>query len=98
MKKDSKAGILARVVDWFFKDKNGRIVVWQAPNLPIYGWVLFKILSLLATQGTLKYGFNQIGDALLFVWAYLELTQGASYFRRTMGLVVISALVFNYFR
>jgi hypothetical protein len=86
-----------KVISKFFKDKNGRTVIWQAPNLPIYGWVLFKILSL-TTQSNLGDGFSQISNAFLFVWAYLELTQGANYFRRILGAIVIVLLSLNYFK
>lgn len=98
MKKDNKPGFLTVAIDRFFRDKNGRVVIWQAPNLLIYGWVLFKIFSLAAAQPSLKDGFGQVGNALLFVWAYLELTQGVTYFRRTLGLVVVGLLVFNFFQ
>lgn len=75
----------------FFKDKNGRVVIAQTPNLPLIGWMIFTILNLLwssnqpqihALFGTLSFGF-------IFTWAWLELTDGVNYFRRTLGLIVI---------
>lgn len=79
----------------FFKDKKGHIVLWQWPNLPLYGWIVCKILSLLL-RGDLKAGLEQLGMAFLFTWAFLEITQGVNYFRKLLGLVVILALVIGY--
>jgi hypothetical protein len=33
----------------------------------------------------------------LFAWAYLELAQGVNYFRRLLGLAVLTAAVVGYF-
>jgi len=38
-------------------------------------------------------GFGFLASSFLFMWAYLELTQGASYFRRFLGLIVLLGIV-----
>ena len=82
----------------FFKDKNGQFVIWQSPNIPIYGWIAFKLLSMLVASGYLKTGFENLSSAALFTWAYLEVYSGMSYFRRLLGVVVLVSIVIGYFR
>jgi hypothetical protein len=80
----------------FFKDKDGRVVIWQWPSLPIYGWLVCKIVARLVPEGHLQTGFEQLSMAFLFTWAFLEITKGVSYFRRALGLVVMVLLVMSF--
>ncbi len=82
----------------FFKDIHGHIVLWQWPNIPLYGWVVFKVVSMLEPAGNLKVGAEQLSAAFLFTWAFLEITKGVNYFRRLLGLVVMSALILGFFK
>jgi|JI10StandDraft_1071094.scaffolds.fasta_scaffold5080671_1 hypothetical protein len=41
----------------FFKDKNGNVAIAQWPNIPIVGWLLFKLAAMLATSPQLESGF-----------------------------------------
>lgn len=82
----------------FFRDKNGKIVLWQAPNVPLYGWAVTKFASLFIANSDLKTGLAQLSTALLFVWAYLELTKGVNYFRKCLGLLVLVAIIISFFR
>jgi len=82
----------------FFRDNHGRVAIWQWPNVPLFGWILFKIIALVAGEGHLAAGSAHLGTAFLFTWAYLEATTGAVYFRRALGCVVMAAIVINFFR
>lgn len=77
----------------FFKDDTGRIVIWQSPNVPLYGWAIFKILSLVVASEHLRSGSSQLSTAFLFVWSYLEVTKGVNVFRRLLGTVVLVVIV-----
>jgi hypothetical protein len=79
------------------RDKSGRIVIWQAPNLPLIGWFVFMIASRFA-DGHLKSGMQIASTILLLVWAFLELVKGVNYFRRLLGLIVIVLTVVSHFR
>jgi len=80
----------------FISDKHGKIIIWQAPNLPLLGWFAFFVISRLFS-GQLSSGFSQVSTASLFVWAYLEITDGANYFRRLLGGVVMFIIVLSFF-
>jgi hypothetical protein len=80
-----------------FKDKRGRIVIVQYPNLPLIGWFLFESVSLLLPKGNTKLAIQDIATAILFSWAYLEITKGVNYFRRLFGVVVMVIILTGYF-
>lgn len=75
----------------FFKDKKGRIVLFQAPNAPIIFWFTFTVLNLLWSnnQPKVHYLFQILSFGFIFTWAWLEITSGVNYFRRTLGLLVL---------
>lgn len=93
-----KRNNIKHMVSAFFKDNEGDVVVWQMPNIPLLGWLLFKLLSLITHPGLVKNGFEGFSMAFLFTWAYLEITSGKSYFRRALGVVIAVALIFSYFK
>ena len=80
-----------------FKDVNGDIVLWQWPNIPLYGWIAFKVLSMLVPAGHLRVGMEQLSSAFLFTWAFLEITKGVNYFRRLLGVIVMITLILSFF-
>lgn len=85
------------MVNRFFKDKKGHTVIWQWPNIPMYGWLIFTLLSFAISNTPVKQSFSALAKAWLFTWAYLELTQGVNYFRRLLGLIVIIAATISFF-
>lgn len=79
--------------DKIFRDSNGEIVVAQIPNLPIIVWVVASLLKLIFPTGEINTGLDVVAFGSLFTWAWLELFQGVNYFRRTLGLVVLLAVI-----
>lgn len=78
----------------FFKDKHGKIVLFQRPNLPIIGWIAFLVLSKITT-GTVQDVTAWLSFVLLVFWALLEIIWGVSPFRRLLGIVILAASVVN---
>lgn len=89
---------LTKQVRDFCSDSNGRLVLAQSPNLPIVGWMGFTFASILTTNQQLKVGFRLIGTALLFTWAYLEVTEGGSNFRKLLGALVMLFTILSLLR
>jgi hypothetical protein len=79
--------------DKIFRDSNGEIVIAQIPNLPIIVWAVASLLQLIFPTGEIKTGLDVVAFGSLFTWAWLELFQGVNYFRRTLGLVVLVAVI-----
>lgn len=80
-----------------FRDKNGRIVIFQVPNIPlgvfIISWAIGKV-----TEGVIEQFFDVLGSIALLIFALLEIFQGVNYFRRALGLVVLILLAMHIFR
>ena len=79
----------------FCSDKNGKLVLGQSPNLPIIGWIAFKAASIPVSDQRLKTGLESVATSFLFVWAYLEITEGDSNFRKLLGAVIMSVIILN---
>ena len=79
---------------WFVTNPDdGRVVIAQPPNVPIVGWAATGLAALFAPDGRLHATLSFFSVALLFTWAYLELTRGDSPIRRVMGATVLAGMV-----
>ncbi len=83
--------------DKIFKDKDGKIVIWQNPNIALWGWIIFTILTYIVKRGRINKGSQSLASAFLFTWAYLEVLKGDSIFRRVLGAVVLINIVVSFF-
>jgi hypothetical protein len=77
------------LIQKFFTGKNGKVVIWQTPNILLLGWLVFMILAKMLSQGDLKTGAQYLSFGLILIWAFMEILRGDSYFRRGLGLVVL---------
>ncbi|WP_133498759.1 hypothetical protein [Cognatilysobacter terrigena] len=77
----------------FFSDANGRLVIAQRPNLPLVLWAAFAIAARLMPPSHTRDVVGFVGSALAFTWAWLELTDGDSPFRRVLGALVLVGIV-----
>lgn len=78
-------------------DEDGRIVLFQSPNAPILGWVVFTVLAKIVTQSNWQNLFSALSFGFLFTWCWLEIISGQSPFRRFLGAVVLSVSLYNRF-
>jgi hypothetical protein len=79
--------------DRMFRDNTGEIVVAQAPNIPILVWIAATLLKLVFKTGQVKIALDVLAFGSLLYWSFLEITQGATYFRRDLGVIVLIALM-----
>jgi len=79
--------------DKTFRDTQGKIVLFQTPNLPLIIWITASLLNMVFTTGKLNTALDVIAFGALFTWAFEELFQGTNYFRRALGAVVLLTLV-----
>lgn len=84
--------------DKLFKNKDGKIVIWQNPNILLWIWILTTAVDLLIKHGSLHSSLRHLGDAALFAWAYLEIRSGESIIRRILGVIVMAVVIFSFFR
>lgn len=83
-------------LDNFWKDKHGRVVIWQSPNPLLWIWFISMLLSHVLPYGQLNFAAALVAFGALFAWAYLEITQGVSYFRRALGVAVLIYLLLSH--
>lgn len=75
--------------DKVWKNKDGKVVIWQNPNLPLWVWIASTILSKVMPYGQLNFAAALVSFGSLFMWAWLEISEGANYFRRVLGATVL---------
>lgn len=83
----------ATLFDRIFRDSEGNIVIAQPPNLPVLAGVAAAILQSLLPSGQLQMAAELFAFGALFTWAWQELFDGVNYFRRTLGLIGLAALM-----
>jgi hypothetical protein len=81
--------------DRLFRDGTGEIIIAQPPNLPIVIWVSATLLKLVFQTGQVKLILDLLAFSSLLYWSFLEITQGANYFRRDLGVVVLIGLIIS---
>lgn len=74
----------------FFEDDEGKVVIGQFPNWPLVGAGLMWGLEKTGVGGFGWWGWGF--RAVLFYWAYLELTEGVNGWRKLLGAGVIAWL------
>jgi len=80
------------LVDQCIKNKDAQLAIWQTPNLPLSVWSIAALLRWLL-HGTPEHWASVVAFGALFTWAWLELFQGVNYFRRALGLTVLTMLI-----
>lgn len=80
-----------------FENAEGKIILAQVPNVPLIGWIVFSILTQINILQEYSTGFSMLSRAFLFVWSYLELTEGVNSFRKILGLGVMCVLLVSFF-
>jgi hypothetical protein len=83
--------------DKFFKDSQGKLVVWQTPNVLLIIWFVSALGDKLFKTGQPHVVLYWISTIALVIWAGLEVFRGASYFRRMLGLVVLGFVLTRLF-
>ena len=82
-------------VSKFFRDReSGKIVVAQAPNLPLWIFLAATAVRLVwHPEGLTGTVLSIVSGAAIVMWSLLEIVRGASPFRRVLGAVVLLAVL-----
>lgn len=95
---EREGNVLARFVDWFFRNPStGRLVIAQAPNLPLWIFIGATAVRLLfGPEGAAATVTSIVSYAALAWWAVDEIVRGDSRFRRVLGGVVLATTVITF--
>jgi hypothetical protein len=72
--------------DAWTRDKRGRVVMFQAPNLAIKVGIVALLLAWPFT-GRWQHLATMVSFGAFFTWAWMEVFQGASKFRQGLGVL-----------
>jgi len=86
---------LQNIWDKMWKDPEGKVVIWQWPNVWLMAWMIALVVSWFLPPGKLTDGLGLISFVALVVWALLEIFKGVNYFRRSLGLAILVMLIVN---
>jgi len=82
---------------WFmrniFKDRRGKIIIAQKPNLPIIVWFISFTATYLPFRDNVLSFLELFSFGVLFTWAWLEIFSGVNVFRRLLGAAVMIGLL-----
>ena len=76
----------------FFYDSNNSLVLFQWPNFPLSIWIVCTIATKFVS-GTAQNTLGIIAAVSLTVWALLEISSGVNYFRRLLGLFMLTYII-----
>ena len=76
-----------------FKDADGKVVIGQKPNWPIYAAIGLFALRFIPLDGLQPISIWGVRIVMAY-WAYLEIVSGVNTFRRLLGLGVALYLIF----
>jgi hypothetical protein len=76
-----------------FYDKDGNLVLGQAPNLPAYIAFAAWILKTWLPAGWPHILANLIYFSAAMIWAILEIGWGVNWFRRLLGATIMVVLI-----
>ncbi len=83
--------------DRFWLDKQGRLSVWQKPNIFLTAWLVTLLIQIaLGASNSVSNIARIIGTVSIAIWALLEVIKGVSYFRQTLGACVLVLMAFIY--
>jgi hypothetical protein len=84
-----------RFVDWFLRDRAGRITVVQWPNPALWLWAVTAVVAGLGLYPSRAEEIHWIGVGALIAWGADEILRGASPARRLLGLGVLGWQVYR---
>lgn len=86
---------MRKLLNKIVRDKDGKIVIAQFPNLLLIIWALSTFLSRIVVEDQISNIFRVIGVISLLIWSLQELLQGSAIIRRALGAVVITSVLIN---
>ncbi|MDD1650827.1 MAG: hypothetical protein LUO80_10610 [Methylococcaceae bacterium] len=92
---DPQAPTPTRFIDRCFRDQQGRVVIAQFPNWPLWTWAGASLLQWVIPGGPLTTFLGLVSLSAIVYWSLLEIFSGVNYFRRVLGLVVLVFVLFN---
>ena len=82
-------------MDKYFRDKDGKLTIFQVPNATAAIWLLSTIGARLIKTGNAHTLLVIASTLAAFIWAIMEITSGVNYFRKALGFVVLFFAIYS---
>lgn len=82
-------------IDKAIKDKDGRVALWQRPNLLLTTWFVAVVLNKIISAGLFYILSQRVAFVAIMLWAVLEIFQGVNYVRRMLGLFIATVALWG---
>lgn len=76
-----------------FYDSNGKVVIFQTPNIPIIIAAVAWVFAYFIHQQPFHMALSILFYIGLTVWAVMEIGRGVNFFRRGLGLIVLLYII-----
>ena len=86
---------MVQIFDRLFRTVEGRIVIAQFPNWPLWTWLGATVLESVAFLAPWQRPLYWMGSLALVWWAYLEIVDGVNGFRRMLGSLVLIYIILS---
>lgn len=84
--------------DKFWRDENGKDVIWQKPNGFLITWFILTVFTWFIPFSGFQQAIAFVAFVSIIVWSILEFTRGVNGFRRSLGAIVFIIVVINRLR
>lgn len=85
-------------LDWWIRDREGRVVLAQPPNPALAVWLVCVVIGWTGLlEGDRATTLSRVGQGALVAWSLDEVVRGASPARRVIGVVVLVAMLVRLF-
>jgi len=85
-------------LQWWISDRDGHVVLVQAPNAAIMVWLASVVVGWTGVLDDHRDAIlGRVGQGALVAWSLDELLRGASPARRLLGAVVLAVMVVRLF-
>jgi hypothetical protein len=84
------SGRIKNALKIYFCDNNGKLVLFETPNWVLIGFLFWLVVYLFSNNTVQNVSFI-LSSIFLLWWAILEIFNGVTYFRRTLGLIAFLA-------
>lgn len=81
----------------FFTTSDGRVVIAQWPNWPIWIVIIFWTLGFIPHPGIQQLSWWGTRTVLVY-WAYLEIRYGVNGWRKLLGWAVLTGIILDLFK
>lgn len=84
-----------RLISALFKCKDGKYIIFQYPNLPLWVAIFAFALRLIVKNQPFYNILDFVFNGSILIWAILEIFWGVNLFRKIFGAVIFLLIIYG---